>query len=255
MLAPPIQTVMEVELAQNVYDQADFFAGYSRLGRSVHGLDGAAEWPAIRALLPELTGLRVVDLGCGFGWFARWAREHGAQHVRGLDLSQNMIARARAETAGDGVDYDVVDLETAELPEASFGFAYSSLAFHYVEDFGRLMRSVHRALVPGAGFVFTIEHPIFMAPSQPGWSSDAAGRRIWPIDRYGVEGRRVTDWLAPGVVKHHRTVGTTLNTLVDAGFAIRRVVEWAPTDDQVAANPTLEEERDRPMFLIVSATR
>ncbi len=242
-------------MAQNIYDNPEFFAGYSRLGRSVHGLDGAAEWPAIRALLPDLDGKRVVDLGCGFGWFARWAREPGAAHVRALDLSENMIARARADTAGDAIDYQVADLETVDLPPAAFGFAYSSLALHYVEDFGRLVSTVHRALVPGAGFVFTVEHPVFMAPSRPGWSSGADGRRVWPVDRYAVEGRRVTDWLADGVVKHHRTVGTTLNTLIEAGFAVRRVVEWAPSDAQVAANPALEEERDRPMFLIVSALR
>lgn len=243
-------------MAQNIYDQPEFFTGYSRLGRSVHGLDGAAEWPAIRELLPDLAGKRVVDLGCGFGWFARWARGTGrAGHVRAVDLSERMIERARAETQDASIDYVVADLETLELPEAAFDFAYSSLAFHYIEDFGRLARMVHDALMPGSGFVFTIEHPIFMAPRNPGWSKDAEGRRTWPVDGYSVEGRRVTDWLAPGVVKHHRTVGTTVNTLVDAGFAIRRLVEWAPADGQVADNPALDEERDRPMFLIVSASR
>lgn len=64
-------------MAQNIYDREDFFAGYSQLGRSVEGLEGAAEWPALRAMLPDVGGLRVVDLGCGFGWFCRWAREHG----------------------------------------------------------------------------------------------------------------------------------------------------------------------------------
>jgi len=49
------------------YDRPDFFEGYSRLSRSVQGLDGAEEWPAPRALLPDMNGLRVFDLGCGFG--------------------------------------------------------------------------------------------------------------------------------------------------------------------------------------------
>ena len=41
-------------MAQNIYDNEAFFAGYSRLPRSIEGLDGAPEWPALRALLPEL---------------------------------------------------------------------------------------------------------------------------------------------------------------------------------------------------------
>lgn len=62
-------------MAQNVYDRQEFFEGYSQRGRSLHGLAGAAEWPAIRTLLPEFSGSRVVHLGCGFGWFSRHARE------------------------------------------------------------------------------------------------------------------------------------------------------------------------------------
>lgn len=52
-------------MTQNIYDNPEFFEAYSWLGRSVAGLAGAAEWPALRALLPDLRGLRIVDLGCG----------------------------------------------------------------------------------------------------------------------------------------------------------------------------------------------
>lgn len=242
-------------MAQNIYDQPNFFTGYSQLGRQVHGLAGAAEWLAVRALLPDLKGKRVVDLGCGFGWFARFAREHGAVRVLGLDLSEKMIARARADTRDPAIAYQIADLEQLELDEASFDLAYSSLAFHYVEDFDRLVRNVHQALVPGAQFLFTIEHPIYMAPSRPGWVIDAEERKTWPIDRYSHEGPRVTDWLAKGVVKQHRTLGTTLNTLIAAGFSIRHVQEWAPTPKQINETPALAEEMERPMLLIVSAQR
>jgi SAM-dependent methyltransferase len=242
-------------MAQNIYDTAAFFEGYCRLPRSRHGLDGAPEWPAIRALLPDLRGKRVVDLGCGFGWFARWAAEQGAARVVGLDLSANMIERARRDTTSERIEYQIADLETLELPVAAYDLAYSSLAFHYIEDFGRLVRTVHQALVPGAQFVFTIEHPIYMTPAKPGWSVADDGRMSWPVDGYSVEGRRITDWLAKGVVKYHRTIGSTLNTLIGSGFAIRGVVEFAPTADQIAGNPRLAPEIERPMILIVSTER
>lgn len=250
-------------MAQNIYDKPDFFAGYSQLGRSVQGLAGAAEWPAIQALLPDLTGKRVVDLGCGFGWFARWARAQGAARVLGLDLSENMLARARAETEDPAITYQRADLETLELPPAeldgaegaAFDLAYSSLAFHYIADFDRLARGLYGALRPGGQLVFTIEHPIYMAARQPGWSSDAAGHRSWPVNQYALEGPRITDWLAKGVVKYHRTIGTTVNSLIDAGFSLRRLQEWRPSDAQLAAFPALAEELERPMFLLVAARR
>ena len=242
-------------MAQNIYDQPAFFEGYSQLPRSVHGLAGAAEWNSVRALLPDLAGLRIVDLGCGFGWFSRYAAENGAASVLGLDISQNMIARARSETTDPKVRYEIADLDRLELPEAAFDFAFSSLAFHYVEDFARLVRTVHAALVPGARFVFTIEHPIYMAPSRADWAKGAEDRTIWPLDGYGMEGPRRTDWLAKGVVKYHRMLGTTLNTLIAAGFSIRHVEEWRPDAAQLAAHPEWTIELERPMFLLIACER
>src|SRR5271167_2670174 len=102
-------------MTQNIYDDAEFFAGYSRLPRSVEGLDGAPEWPALRALLPDLRGLNVVDLGCGFGWFCRWARANGAAHVLGIDVSEKMLARASAETHDAAIAYAKIDIKHLEL--------------------------------------------------------------------------------------------------------------------------------------------
>jgi len=242
-------------MAQNIYDNPDFFAGYSTLPRQVHGLDGAPEWPAIRAMLPDLAGKRVVDLGCGFGWFSRWSREQGAASVLALDLSEKMIARARADTSDPAIEYRIADLDTLALPAAAFDLAYSALAFHYVQDFARLVATVHRALQPGGRFVFTIEHPIYMAAAHPHWWPDEDGRKTWPVNGYAREGERRTDWFAKGVLKHHRTMASTLNTLIDAGFAIRRIGEFAPTAEQIAARPSLAEELERPMMLLVSAER
>jgi ubiquinone/menaquinone biosynthesis C-methylase UbiE len=166
-----------------------------------------------------------------------------------------MIARAKADTDDAGIEYVIADLEHLELPELSFDFAYSSLAFHYIENFDRLAKMVYRALVPEARFIITIEHPIYMAPTCPGWSVDEEGRKTWLVNRYFIEGPRTTDWLSKGVVKQHRTIGTTLNMLIDTGFTIRRVREWAPSPDQIAQNPDLADELERPMILIVSVQR
>ncbi len=242
-------------MTQNIYDNPEFFEGYSRLGRSVQGLDGAAEWPALRALLPDMHALRVVDLGCGFGWFCRWSRQHGAAQVLGLDVSEKMLARARAENNDREITYRQADLETLELPARSFDLAYSSLALHYVDRLDRLLAIVHDTLVPGGSFVFSVEHPIYTAPRRPGWVTDDDDRRTWPIDAYLVEGSRRTDWLTKGVIKQHRTLATYLRLLMAAGFSVQHVEEWGPSDEQIAARPELAIETERPAFLLMSAIR
>lgn len=242
-------------MAQNIYDDPKFFAGYSQLPRQVLGLEGAPEWNAIKAMLPPLRGKRVADLGCGFGWASRWMRKNGAASVTGYDLSENMISRARAETSDEQIDYRIADLDALELPSASFDLIYSALTFHYVEDFHRLAGMMYRALTGKGALVFTIEHPIFMAASQPRWIEDGEGRKTWPVNSYSIEGERRTNWFAEGVLKYHRTIGTTLNALIRVGFQIDRVEEFAPTQDQIDANPDLAEELERPMMLLVAAHR
>jgi SAM-dependent methyltransferase len=240
-------------VTRTIYDDDAFFAAYAGLPRSQHGLDGAPEWPALCALLPPMTGLRVLDLGCGYGWFSRWARAAGAARVLGIDGSDKMLARARADTTDAAIQYRRADLETVDLPTASFDLAFSALAFHYVAHLDVLVAAVQRTLAPGGRLVFSAEHPIYTAPSSPAWQTGADGRTIWPLDRYLEEGPREIDWLGARVTKQHRTLGTTLTTLVRAGFRLDHVEEWRVTDAQLAAHPEWARERDRPMFVLITA--
>ncbi len=241
-------------MSQNIYDDPEFLAGYRQLDRSRFGLDGAPEWPTIRSMLPPVDGLRVLDLGCGFGWFCRWAAEHGAASVVGVDVSTSMLEQAEADTSSPAVEYRLRDLEALE-PGAlgQFDLVYSSLALHYVPDLPKLLAFVGDALSSGGHFVFSVEHPIFSAPSSPAFRDDDDGSRFWPLNDYMLEGTRTTNWFADGVVKHHRTVATHVNALVDAGFALDRMAEFGPDEELIAADRRWIDERHRPMFLIFAA--
>ena len=105
---------------------------------------------------------------------------------------------------------------------------------------------------PGGAFVFSVEHPIYVASSSPAWLTLADGRKVWPLDSYRREEPRSTEWLVPGVIKQHRTLGTTLNLIVEQGFTIRQVEEQRPSSDQNAATPEAAEEIDRPVFLLIA---
>lgn len=240
-------------MAQNIYDNEEFFEGYSRLNRSVHGLAGAPEWPALRSMLPDFRGADVLDLGCGFGWFCRWVREKGAARVHGIDISEKMLARAAATTQDPMITYQRADLETLALPDRAYRLVFSSLAFHYVANLDRLMAEIARGLVPGGSLVFSVEHPIYTAPANPGWVTDLEGHKTWPVNSYQNEGPRSTDWLAKGVIKQHRLIATYVNLLIERGFTITHLNEWGPTEAQISAQPELAEERERPMFVLISA--
>jgi len=242
-------------MAQNIYDDETFFKGYSALPRSERGLDGAPEWPSLKAMLPALGHKNVTDLGCGFGWFAAHAAASGAASVIAYDISENMLARAREINANPAITYAQADLDQLTLAAGSADLVYSSLAFHYLSDLKRLFAEISKALVAGGNLVFSVEHPMFTSPVTQGWVKDVHGERSWPINNYLNEGARSSDWLAQGVVKQHRTFATYLNLLTANNVRLTHAEEWGPTGAELAANSALADERQRPTFLLISARK
>jgi SAM-dependent methyltransferase len=242
-------------MPQNIYDDMTFFEGYKSLRDADTGLNGALEIPALHGLLPELSNLHVLDLGCGFGEFARFASAQGAASVTGVDISARMLEEAVRLTNDPSVSYERCPIEQYRPAADSFNLVVSSLALHYVEDYAGVVERVFKALKPGGHFVFSVEHPLCTA-YPAGWVRDNEGhRRYWPVDHYREEGKRDTRWFVDGVIKYHRTVETYVNTLIRSGFLLEHLGEPGPTAEALKARPTLEAERRRPPFLLLRALR
>lgn len=242
-------------MKENKYDDSVFFEKYSRMNRSAQGLAGAGEWPALQKLLPEFSGKRVLDLGCGYGWHCIYAAEHGAAQVVGADISRKMLQIARKKTAFPVVRYACAAMEDLRFSDGSFDVVLSSLALHYIEAFRPLVESVFRWLAPGGSFVFSVEHPIFTSQGPQDWAYGENGEILhFPVDRYFEEGARDAVFLGEPVVKYHRTLTTYLGSLLDAGFSLRRVVEPEPPASMLD-QPGMRDELRRPMMLLVAADK
>jgi SAM-dependent methyltransferase len=241
-------------MKQNKYDEPEFFAKYSKMRRSIGGLDSAGEWHAFRALLPDLRNKRLLDLGCGYGWHCRYARQQHAQSVVGVDLSERMLARAKAMMDDPGIEYRRSAIEEIEFHEDQFDVVVSSLALHYVERFDLVCQKVRHCLITGGAFVLSVEHPMFTALAAQQWCCGPTGERLhWPVDDYQQESPRHTQWLADDVVKYHRTVATYVNTLIDSGFRISRLSEPKPPPEMLIEEPGLKDDCRRPTFLLIAA--
>lgn len=238
---------------QNIFDDPVFFENYRQLRENDSGLNGLLEMPALYSLLPELNGLSILDLGCGFGDFARYARQHGAGQVLGVDVSEKMLAQARASTNDESIVYQHLAIEQFQAQEQQFDLAISSLALHYIEDFSTLCEKVFASLKPGGQFIFSVEHPICTA-FQVGWVPYKEDD-VWPVDHYQEQTLRHTTWFVDDVQKYHRTVETYINTLLDSGFAVTRLLEPKPRDEAVALRPDLANHCRRPPFLLLRAVK
>jgi SAM-dependent methyltransferase len=205
-------------------------------------------------MLPPLADADVLDLGCGFGPFCRYAVDQGAASVVGVDISERMLAEAEARGRGLPIRYERADLETYVPAKGAYDLVFSSLAVHYLADFDGFVARVRDALKPGGQFVFSMEHPVFAARANPDLIRDKDGHLLGVVDDYLREGERITSWIADGVVKYHRLISTTITALQRHGLRLDHIEEWAATDADIAVHPEWAEERYQPMFLLLAAS-
>ena len=194
-------------MKENKYDDAAFFAKYAGMHRSIFGLAGAAEWAALRAMLPDVAGKSVLDLGCGYGWHCRYFAENGASCVLGIDLSERMLAEARSRENPPAVEYRRAAMEELDFAAGSFDLVFSSLAFHYVRDFAPLAANIARWLKRGGALVCSMEHPVFTSSGPQDWDYAPEGTiRHFPVDRRRAGSHlpgRARDQIPPDA-HHHR---------------------------------------------------
>ena len=232
----------------NRYDDPTFFDAYAEMSRSRDGLAGAGEWWQMRELFPPLDGKRILDLGCGYGWHCRYAMEHGAESVLGIDQSGRMIAEAEARNALPGITYRVCALMDYEYPGGEFDLVISNLVLHYVSDLDKVYQKVYSTLKSGGSFLFNIEHPVFTA----GVGQQFAPDGTWPVDDYYIPGKRETEFLGHRVIKEHHTLTQILMGLLQTGFRLEAVVEAMPPETWRQNMPW---EMRRPMMLLVKAVK
>lgn len=243
-------------MKENKYDDIAFFEQYEKMNRSQKGLEGAGEWYVLKNMLPDFSGKDVLDLGCGFGWHCRYAIEHGAKSVVGVDISENMLEKARKINDLKGIEYVKKALEDVDYPEGQFDIVLSSLTLHYIDSFAGISRNVYQWLKPKGCFIFSVEHPVFTAFGNQDWMYGEDGEKLyWPVDNYFKEGKREAVFLGEKLVKYHRTLTGYINTLLKQGFKINEIIEPEPSKEMLAEFPKMKDELRRPMMLIVSVEK
>jgi SAM-dependent methyltransferase len=190
--------------------------------------NGLLERPALRGLVPmPLSGLSVLDAGCGAGAQAEWLLDQGADVV-GIDLSPSMVEEARRRCAGRG-RFLVADLgEPLPLEPQSLDGVTSSLALHYVRELRAPLGSFARALRPGGWVVISLDHPFGPPlPSQRGGYFDT--ELVEDTWRKGEVEVTQQFWRRP--------LSAVVDAFADTGFVVDRIVEPQPSTEALRRFP------------------
>ena len=242
---------------QNIYDNETFFAGYRRLRENEANANVLFEMPALFSMLPDLHGMKVLDLGCGFGEHCMEYVRRGAEKVTGIDISEKMLEAARRENSDERIEYIRMPMEELDRLEGTYDTVVSSLAMHYVEDFAGVVGSIYRLMSDGGTFVYSQENPLCTCYSGGDrWTRDESGHKLYiNLSDYCVEGERSMEWFVDGVKTYHRMFSTVLNTLTAAGFTVEHMIEPTCDDDIVSRYPHFADLRHKPDFLVVRAVK
>jgi 2-polyprenyl-3-methyl-5-hydroxy-6-metoxy-1,4-benzoquinol methylase len=232
---------------------ADAYANGHAIGRDYYRYEFFG--PAQVALCGEVAGLRVLDVGCGSGYFAREMASRGAR-VEAIDLSPRMIAHAvRIEQARPlGIAYRVLDAERLDeaFDEGAFDLVTSCLALQDVPRPDGALLAMRRVLRPGGRVVASITHPCTDTPFRE-WRRAADGSKLaLCVDRYFERGPLECHWSGWGVdfttPAVHAPLADWFAWILAAGFALRGFHEPRPTDDAVRARPDLEDAARVPYY-------
>ena len=245
-------------MAQNIYDNEAFFLGYSDIRNSSNSYNNLLEQPLMQELLPDLVGKKVLDLGCGFGFNCVDFVKRGAAKVVGVDISKKMLAVAKDKSASVEIEYINLDMLDISSLSEKFDLIYSSLAFHYIDNFKKLSTDIFALLKSGGQLLYSQEHPIITAPIDDcgSYNKDALGQvESYTFSNYNQSGRRQFFWIADEVVIYHRPMGEIITTLAQSGFRIEAVLEPTPREEALKALPILAKEFLAPAFMVVKARK
>lgn len=205
--------------------------------------------PVILALCEPVSGLRVLDLGCGEGYCSRALRQQGAGEVLGIDLSQEMIAAARSQEAKDelGIRYEVgcaTDLSMFNAGELDLVVAVFLFNYLNTDQTQRCMAEIARILRPGGRFIFSVPHPAFpyMRQAEYPFYFQVEGTGYFSQRDRQFPGRiwkRDGSWLDVQLV--HKTLEDYFDALKAAGF------NTMPTLRELRVQPD-HVEIDEPFF-------
>ncbi len=218
--------------------------------------------PVQAAMCGEVANLRLLDVGCGSGYFSRAMARRGAL-VTGVDISPRMIEHARRYEAAErlGIEYRAGDAAAVAtwFPAESFDMVTSCMALQDMPDVPAVLRGVHALLRPRGRLVASITHPCTDTPFRE-WQRDELGqKRCLCIDRYFDRTAVEYAWRGWGydftTPALHAPLEDWFDWILAAGFELRAFREPRPTERALRERPDLEDATKVPYYVMLDLVK
>jgi len=245
-------------------ENADAWTKLSREGYDVYR--DHLNTPAFIRMLPDVSGLHGLDIGCGEGANTRMLAESGAK-MTAIDISEKFVHYAHTAEAktSNPIAYALASAVELPFPAQSFDFASAFMSLMDIPETEVAIEEAYRILKPGGFLQFSISHPCFDTPYRANLRDEEGKTYAIEVGDYfrNLQGE-IGEWLfsaAPEEAKQGlspfkiprftHTLSQWFNLLIDCGFTIEHVEEPYPDDDTVERFPNLQDAQVVAYFLIV----
>lgn len=205
--------------------------------------------PAVDELLGDVSGKRILDAGCGEGYYSRRLATRGAI-VTGIDGSEALLRIAR-EKSGERIRYLNADLtKHLKIRKGKFEGILANMVLMDLPSIDVALSEFARILVLDGFLVVSIVHPSFFWYD---WVTDENNNKLYkPISDYLHE--KVEELKFWGKTLHyHRPLSYYFNHLEAAGFFIESLREPSPTKQMLKKWPEWEFHTRIPSFMVIRA--
>lgn len=207
-------------------------------------------------LLDEVNGKRIIDLGCGNGNFSSVLAERGASVV-GIDSNKDMIEEAKEKNKNDKTRFFIGRVDSLpEKIEGGFDIGLSLLVALHLdrEGFRRFIEEANSVMGAGGRFILGNIHPFRVLKSEDSrWIKtefDPETKNYFEEEELKAKLRKV-DGGSFDIEYYHHSLQFVLNTLLESGFTLERIIEPRPTNQE---KKEYEEfftyEYERPSYII-----
>ena len=197
----------------------------------------------VRQRFRDLTGARVLDLGCGHGAYTGYFRSIGAE-VTGVDGAEAMLAIAR-ERCPDCTFLQCDITRPLPFADAQFSLVFCNQVLMDIESVPAVLAECRRVLHSGGVLYISIVHPAFY--NSP-WLKDESGTAYAKAVSGYLQPHTVTNRFWGETAHFHRPLSYYLNAAADHGFRLVR------TDEPAAYDPATNTA-DLPLFFFAEFSK